>query len=628
MWFLERLKRIIDMEKNLLSNDLTPNLLRSAKRLGFADKDIATLSDKLPEQVRALRSDWGLKPVYKMVDTCAAEFDAVTPYFYSTYEEENEAIPVYEDRMLVLGSGPIRIGQGIEFDYCSVKAAQALREAGVSAIMANSNPETVSTDFDTSNRLYFEPLDEEAVRDLLENEAGDDRAPPSIVQFGGQTAISIADPLQRAAFPIAGSSAATIDTAEDRGQFGAMLERLNIPQPPGAVVTDLEDALQAGDAIGYPVLVRPSYVLGGRAMEIVQNANEMVTFFAEAQKAVSDTENNNVLIDKFIEGPEVEVDAVCDGASVLIPGIMEHVERAGVHSGDSVAVYPPQSLETDQIDAIVDYSTRMALSLDVKGLMNVQFVISREADPTGPGVFIIEVNPRSSRTVPFISKVTGIPLVNIAVNIMLGKSLLEQGYDSGLYPAPNLVAVKAPVFSMNKLTNVDTFLGPEMKSTGEVMGVDKTYSSAMEKAMIASSMDIEPGTPFLLSISNQTKSEATSLIRALHEAGSPLFATEGTATLISALGIPVTTISKRLDDSESNVVQLIKQGDVGAVINTLEGGRTEVRRDGFFIRRAATEMRIPCFTSLDTARVAVGSIDDAAEKNYNILPLSNYRSWE
>ena len=448
------------------------------------------------------------------------------------------------------------------------------------------------------------------------------------MQFGGQTAISIADPLQRAAFPIAGSSAATIDTAEDRGQFGAMLERLNIPQPPGAVVTDLEDALQAGDAIGYPVLVRPSYVLGGRAMEIVQNANEMVTFFAEAQKAVSDTENNNVLIDKFIEGPEVEVDAVCDGASVLIPGIMEHVERAGVHSGDSVAVYPPQSLETDQIDAIVDYSTRMALSLDVKGLMNVQFVISREADPTGPGVFIIEVNPRSSRTVPFISKVTGIPLVNIAVNIMLGKSLLEQGYDSGLYPAPNLVAVKAPVFSMNKLTNVDTFLGPEMKSTGEVMGVDKTYSSAMEKAMIASSMDIEPGTPFLLSISNQTKSEATSLIRALHEAGSPLFATEGTATLISALGIPVTTISKRLDDSESNVVQLIKQGDVGAVINTLEGGRTEVRRDGFFIRRAATEMRIPCFTSLDTARVAVGSIDDAAEKNYNILPLSNYRSWE
>ena len=628
MWFLERLKRIIDMEKILLSSDLSPNLLRSAKRLGFADRDIATLSDKLPEQVRTLRNDWEVKPVYKMVDTCAAEFDAVTPYFYSTYEEENEAIPVYEDRMLVLGSGPIRIGQGIEFDYCSVKAAQALREAGVSAIMANSNPETVSTDFDTSNRLYFEPLDEEAVRDLLENEAGDDRAPPSIVQFGGQTAISIADPLQRAAFPIAGSSAATIDTAEDRGQFGAMLERLNIPQPPGAVVTDLEDALQAGDAIGYPILVRPSYVLGGRAMEIVQNANEMVTFFAEAQKAVSDTEHNNVLIDKFIEGPEVEVDAVCDGASVLIPGIMEHVERAGVHSGDSVAVYPPQSLEADQIDAIVDYTTRMALSLDVRGLMNVQFVISREADPSGPGVFIIEVNPRSSRTVPFISKVTGIPLVNIAVNIMLGRSLLEQGYDSGLYPAPNLVAVKAPVFSMNKLTNVDTFLGPEMKSTGEVMGVDKTYSSAMEKAMIASSMDIEPGTPFLLSISNQTKSEATSLIRTLHEAGSPLFATEGTATLISALGIPVTTISKRLDDSESNVVQLIKRGDVGAVINTLEGGRTEVRRDGFFIRRAATEMRIPCFTSLDTARVAVDSIDNSVKKNYNILPLSDYRSWE
>ena len=625
-WFLERLGRIVSMEKILLSSDLTPMLLREAKRLGFADVDIASLAGKLPEQIRNIRLDWDVRPVYKMVDTCAAEFDAVTPYFYSTYDDENEAVPDMNDRMLVLGSGPIRIGQGIEFDYCSVRAAQALRAAGVHAVMANSNPETVSTDFDTSDRLYFEPLDEEGIRDLLDNEANGDRAPASIVQFGGQTAINLAGPLHRAALPIAGSSAATIDLAEDRGLFGEMLNRLDIPQPPGTIVTDLEQALQAGDAVGYPVLVRPSYVLGGRAMEIVQNANEMVTFFAAALEAGADAGTNSVLIDKFLEGPEVEVDAVCDGEVVLIPGIMEHVERAGVHSGDSVAVYPPQSLTQPQIDSIVDYTTRMALELGVRGLMNVQFVIAEEADPHGTGVFIIEVNPRSSRTVPFISKVTNIPLVNLAVNIMLGKTLTEQGYSGGLYPSMNLIAIKAPVFSMNKLTNVDTFLGPEMKSTGEVMGIDKSFAPAMRKALIASSMNILPKTPFLLSISNQTKSEATSLIRYLHESGSPLFATEGTASLITALGIPVTIISKRLDDADKNVVELIKAGAVGAVINTLEGGRTEVRRDGFFIRRAATEMRIPCFTSLDTARVAVQAIDDDPAGSYSVLPISAYRS--
>jgi carbamoyl-phosphate synthase large subunit len=619
-WFLERLERIVTMERRLLAEELTPALLREAKRLGFADRDIATLADRLPTQVRSLRDSWDIRPVYKMVDTCAAEFDAVTPYFYSTYEAENEAPPTGRESMLVIGSGPIRIGQGIEFDYCSVRAASALKEAGIESIMANSNPETVSTDFDTSDRLYFEPLDEESIRDLLENEAGDaGEAPPSIVQFGGQTAVNMARPLNAAALPIAGSSADAIDVAEDRGRFGTLLAELDIPQPPGTAVTTLEDALSTAQAIGYPVLVRPSYVLGGRAMEVVQDANELVKYFGAAL-----AENTGaVLIDKFLVGPEVEVDAICDGESVLIPGIMEHIERAGVHSGDSMAVYPPQHLSEAQRDAIVEYTTKMALGLGVRGLMNVQFVIAPESDPNGPGVFVIEVNPRSSRTVPFLSKVTGVPMVSLAVNIMLGQSLREQGYESGLWPERNLVAVKAPVFSMQKLVDVDTFLGPEMKSTGEVMGVDRTFEAAVRKAMIASSLEVKPGTGVLLSISNQTKAAATSLIRALHAAGSPLFATEGTAALIRELGIPVEMVTKRLNEGHPNVVDVIRDGTVGAVINTLEGGRPDTQRDGFHIRRAATETRIPCFTSLETAAAAVGAL--IAANDYDVAPLLEYR---
>jgi carbamoyl-phosphate synthase large subunit len=554
-----------------------------------------------------------------MVDTCAAEFDAVTPYFYSTYEEENEAPPDAVEKMLVIGSGPIRIGQGIEFDYCSVRAAQALQAAGVQSILANSNPETVSTDFDTSDRLYFEPLDEEAIRDLLENEAGaGGEAPPSIVQFGGQTAVNMARPLANAALPIAGSSADAIDLAEDRGYFEAMLSELDIPQPPGAAVRTLEDALSTAEAIRYPVLVRPSYVLGGRAMEVVQDANELVRYFGAAL-----AENTGaVLIDKYLEGPEVEVDAICDGETVLIPGIMEHIERAGVHSGDSMAVYPPQHLTTWQRDAIVDYTTRMAPALGVRGLMNVQFVIAPAADPTGPGVFVIEVNPRSSRTVPFLSKVTGVPMVTLAVNIMLGRSLREQGYEGGLWRERNLVAVKAPVFSMAKLVDVDTFLGPEMKSTGEVMGVDTMFEPAVRKALIAAGLDVKRGTSFLLSLSNQTKADAVPVVRALHAAGSRLYATEGTAALIEGLGLPVEFVTKRLSEGHPNVVDVIRDGTVSAVINTIEGGR-EARRDGFHIRRTASEMRIPCFTSLDTARAAVQSL--TAGGGYDVRTLLEYR---
>ena len=618
-WFTERLARVVALERRLLAEELTPSLLREAKRLGFGDAQVAELSDNLPDRVRALREEWGIVPVYKIVDTCAAEFDADTPYFYSSYEQENDAPPDSRQRMLVIGSGPIRIGQGIEFDYCSVQAARALRAAGVQAILANSNPETVSTDFDTSDRLYFEPLDEEGVRDLLQNEAGDGEAPPSVVQFGGQTAVNMARALQRAALPIAGSSAEAIDLAEDRGRFEALISSLSIPQPPGAAVETLEQALPTAEAVGYPVLVRPSYVLGGRAMEVVQDANELVRYF----EAALEEKSGPILIDKYLEGLEVEVDAVCDGSEVLIPGIMEHIERAGVHSGDSMAVYPPQSLTGEQCDTIVDYTTRIALALEVRGLLNVQYVIAPDADPEGPGVFVIEVNPRASRTVPFISKVTGVPLVSLAVNVILGRTLREDGYGGGLWPQRDLVAVKAPVFSMSKLIGVDTYLGPEMKSTGEVMGIDRTFDAAVRKALIASDLVVAPGTPFLLSLANRTKSEGAPLIRALHDAGCALYATEGTAALVRGLGIPVEQVTKRLDEGHPNVVDVINDGAVHAVINTLEGGRATHMRDGFHIRRAATEGHIPCFTSLDTARAAIQAL--SAPRDYDVRPLAEYR---
>ena len=618
-WFVERIARMVAMERRLLAEELTPQLMREAKRLGFGDPQIGTLADRLPAQVRALRDEWDIRPAYKMVDTCAAEFDAVTPYFYGTYEDENEAPATPGTKMLVIGSGPIRIGQGIEFDYCSVQAAWSLQAAGVEAILANSNPETVSTDFDTSDRLYFEPLDEESVRDLLENEAGEyGEAPASVVQFGGQTAVNMAGILAHAALPIAGSSAEAIDIAEDRGRFEAMLSELEVPQPPGAGVETLEDALTTAEAIGYPVLVRPSYVLGGRAMEVVQNANELVRYF----QAALEEGTGVVLIDKYLSGREFEVDAICDGETVLIPGIMEHIERAGVHSGDSMAVYPPQNLTDEQREAMIEYTTKMALGLDVRGLMNVQFVIAPDAQPDGPGVFVIEVNPRSSRTVPFISKVTAVPMVRLAVNVGLGQTLREQGYESGLWPERDLVAVKAPVFSMAKLIGVDTHLGPEMKSTGEVMGVDHAFAPALSKALIASDLGVEAGTPFLLSLSNQTKTEAIPLVRALHEAGCPLYATEGTAALVDGLGIPVQRVTKLLA-GHPNVVDVVRDGSVRAVINTLEGGRDEPLRDGFHIRRAATEQRIPCFTSLDTARAAIDAL--AAPTAYEVRPLTEYR---
>jgi len=630
LWFLDKLQNIVAMEKQLLSQSLTPELLWQAKRLGFSDEQIGTLADRLPEQVRQLRHQWNMRPVYKMVDTCAAEFDAATPYFYSTYEQENEAEPIKGNKAVVIGSGPIRIGQGIEFDYCSVHSAWALQESGYKSIMVNSNPETVSTDFDTSDRLYFEALDEESLRDILENESGQtlsensgDTPPSSIVQFGGQTAINLAEPLFRSGMPILGSSAEVIDLAEDRRRFENFLGELGIPQPPGAGVTSIDEALNIAKLIGYPVLVRPSYVLGGRAMEIVHDASELIRYMSLAMEL--DT-RHPVLIDKYLEGKEVEVDAIGDGETVFIPGIMEHIERAGVHSGDSMAVYPGVNLTAQEIETLIDYAIRIGLGLKIKGLMNIQFVIMPGGATQESSVYVLEVNPRSSRTIPFISKVTGVPMVNVATKVMLGKSLKEQGYNTGLWKEQKLIAIKAPVFSMSKLLGVDTYLGPEMKSTGEVMGIDYTFGAALAKALLAAGLMLLPQGAILLSIADRDKPEALPIIRKLSSIGYKLYATEGTTAMIEAAGLPVKIITKKLSEGHPNVVDVINRGTVNGVLNTVTGGRIPLR-DGFYIRRAAAEKRIPCFTSLDTARAAVEALVNGSQ-TYSAQPLPDYRRKE
>ena len=634
-WFTRALWRIAQMEGRLLREPLNEDLLRESKRMGFSDSQIGLLTDRTEEQVQEMRAEHGLHPTYKMVDTCAGEFEAETPFFYSTYEQENEALPTGEPTAVVVGSGPIRIGQGIEFDYCSVHAAWALSDAGIKSVMINSNPETVSTDFDTSDRLYFEPLDSESVRNVIYNETlASDKGgavhfrgnvgspPPSIVQFGGQTAINLSQTLDSAGLPILGSTARSIDTASDRHLFEEFLSHLGIPNPPGAAVTDAERALIVAEEIGYPVLVRPSYVLGGRAMEIVQNPNELVRYMSGAFAAAA---GRRVLIDKYFEGREAEVDAVCDGEQVLIPGIMEHVERAGVHSGDSMAIYPGLTLTEDEVDAIVDYTTRIGLALDVRGLMNIQYVVTgggtyrsplnggTSGPPTdSPGslagagrpqfedqsrsaVYVLEVNPRSSRTIPFISKVTGVPMVRLAVNAMLGRTLADQGYSGGLWKKGKIVAVKAPVFSMSKLAGVDTYLGPEMKSTGEVMGIDHEFRPAFAKALTAAGLMLPREGSMLLSIADRSKADPVPLVKELHSAGCHLYATEGTAKMIASLDIPVVAITKRLGQGHPNVVDVISDGTVDAVVNTVTGDR-ETLQDGFAIRRAATDRRIPCFT--------------------------------
>ncbi len=615
-WFIRRFRRLVDMERRLLSDTLTPSLLLDAKRLGFSDAQVGTLADLLPDQVRQRRLDLNMRPAYKMVDTCAAEFAAETTYFYSTYDQENEAESDDRPRALVIGSGPIRIGQGIEFDYCSVHSAWALQQAGVRALMVNSNPETVSTDFDTSDRLYFEPLDEESIRDLLDNEGIENTM--VITQFGGQTAINLAEPLEGSEAKLIGSNVETIDLAEDRRRFEDFLARLGIPQPPGGGVTRIEDALVVADNIGYPVLVRPSYVLGGRAMEIVYNADELVQYVANATEV---SNKRPILVDKYLVGREVEVDAICDGTDVLIPGIMEHIERAGVHSGDSIAVYPAQQLTPDEVADLVEYTVKIGRGLNVRGLMNVQYVIHQGR------VYVLEVNPRASRTVPFLSKVTGVPMVRVATWVALGRSLESQGYGTGLWPTSGLVAMKAPVFSMAKLVGVDTYLGPEMKSTGEVMGIDWTYRRALIKTLIAAKTMLPRSGSLLLSIADRDKDEAGPLIRQLAREGFEFYATEGTARFIRGLGLAVAGVARKIQEGHPNVVDVIESGLVQGIVNTVTGVRTEKQdgyADGFFIRRAATERGLPCFTSLDTLGAVVDSLDERA-RGYAVSPLLEYR---
>jgi len=621
-WFLYKLNSIFEMEKRLLSERMNPDLMSAAKRLGFSDVQIAVLADSLPEQVRSIRKNWNIRPVYKMVDTCAAEFDAETPYFYSTYELENEAHPINAEKAVVIGSGPIRIGQGIEFDYCSVHSAWALQKAGMNSVMINSNPETVSTDFDISDRLYFEALDEESVRDILENEglpAPGLPAPPTIVQFGGQTAINLSESLARHGLPIIGSSNETIDIAEDRHRFEDFLDKLGIPQPPGTAVTSLKQAINAASFLGYPVLVRPSYVLGGRAMEIVQNEEQLTRYMNQALEM---DRQHPILVDKYFEGKECEVDVVCDNKEALIPGIMEHIERAGVHSGDSIAVYPALGLTSHEVNTIVDYATRIGITLHVRGLMNIQFVVMRDKPTGSSSIYVLEVNPRSSRTVPFISKVSGVPIVQIATNVMLGMTLKQQGYKPGLCAKQNIIGIKAPVFSMSKLAGVDTYLGPEMKSTGEVMGIDTTYEAALVKALMAAGMMLPTAGTLLLSIADHDKAEALPIIKEYYEREYTFFATEGTSAMIEQAGMKVNKVSKKLSEGRPNIVDLIQDGQVSGVINTMTGERAPLR-DGFYIRRAAVEKRIPCFTSLDTARVALRALVKGTQF-YSVKPMSEY----
>jgi carbamoyl-phosphate synthase large subunit len=614
-FFVHKLERLADMERRMLGEPLNRSLVWGAKRLGFSDAQIGTLADQSAAQVRARRREWGLRPVYKMVDTCAAEFEAATPYFYGSYEEENEAEPLAGAKAAILGSGPIRIGQGIEFDYCSVRAASALESVDCRSILINSNPETVSTDFDASSRLYFEPLDAESVVDILENESprADAADTPVVFQFGGQTAVNLAEPLSLAGASLLGGGSQSVDLAEDRRLFEDLVIRLGIPQPPGAAVLTVDQALTIAHRVGYPVLVRPSFVLGGWGMEIVTNDEDLTGYVSSAADLAA---GRPILIDKYLEGREIEVDAVCDGEDVLIPGIMEHVERAGVHSGDSIAIYPASSLTDRQRDDIVEYTRRLGVGLGVRGLFNVQYVIYRD------DVYVLEANPRSSRTIPFISKVTEVPMVDVATRVLLGKSLRDQGWSGGLRQETGLVAVKAPVFSMSKLPQVDTYLGPEMKSTGEVMGVDWDHDHAMAKALIAAGTMIAKQAPVLLSLADKDKEEALPLIRALARAGHPLLATEGTARTIEGLGLSVRQITKRLSEGHPNVLDAIEQGWVGAVINTVTGRRGPLK-DGFQIRRAAVERRIPCFTSIDTARVAVEVVTRSGEP-LQARPLAEY----
>ncbi|MBP6889910.1 MAG: carbamoyl-phosphate synthase large subunit [Veillonella sp.] len=602
-FFVNKIKNIIDVEKALAKDGVTEKTLRLAKRFSFPDSVIARYAGVSAATVRAEREKIGLAPTYKYVDTCAAEFEAHTPYYYSAYATEDEVVPRGDNSVIVLGSGPIRIGQGVEFDYCSVHSSWALRKAGKKSIIINNNPETVSTDFDTSDSLYFEPLTVEDVMEVIkkENPIG------VIAQFGGQTAINLAGPLAERGVKILGTSVDSIDMAEDRERFDELLAQLGIPRPVGALVTSHEEALQAAARLSYPLIVRPSYVLGGRAMEIVYNDDELDLYMREAVVASKD---HPVLIDRYMVGMEVEVDAIADGEDVCIPGIMEQIERAGVHSGDSMAVYPAQHISPEMTAQIVDYTHRIAKGLNVKGILNIQYIVAENK------LHVIEVNPRSSRTVPFISKVTGINMIEYATRIALGETIKSLGLPTGLVPAKPYVAVKAPVFSFSKMGLVEIALGPEMKSTGEVMGIGRNYSEALFKAIHGANMRIPEKGNILLTVADRDKAEATELAKGFIELGYHIAATGGTGKYFKEHGVECTVVNK-IHEGADNCADLIRQGKVDLMLNTLTAGKRP-ERDGFQLRRLAVEMGTPCLTSLDTAREVLRVVANRAHNEVGV----------
>jgi carbamoyl-phosphate synthase large subunit len=613
-WFLDNIREIVELEPRLTGAGLLglgdAGLLRRAKQMGFSDRRIGQLTGTTEDEVRAARTRAGIRPVYKMVDTCAAEFSAHTPYLYSTYEEEDEAPPTGRDKVVILGSGPNRIGQGIEFDYACVHAAYALKEACVEAIMVNCNPETVSTDYDTSDRLYFEPLTFEDVLNIVERE----KPRGVIVQFGGQTPLKLVVPLQRAGVPILGTPSDAIDRAEDRKRFSALLEKLGLAQAPGATARSYDEAAAIAANIGYPALVRPSYVLGGRAMQIVYDPDDLRTYMTEAVRV---SPEHPILVDKFLEDAlEIDVDAISDGERVVVGGVMEHVEKAGVHSGDSACALPPYSLGDDQIATIKRQTRALALELGVIGLLNIQFAIKNET------VYVLEVNPRASRTVPFVSKAIGVPLAKHATKIMLGRTLADLGFTEEREPGH--IAIKEAVFPFVKFPGTDVVLGPEMKSTGEVMGIDRDFRKAYVKSQIAAGSPLPTSGKVFVSVKNRDKRAAMGIARRLAEMGFGLVATAGTAKLLTLQGMTVEAVHKVGEGFRPNIVDLMKRGEIALVFNTPEDGRA--RKDSSVLRRTAVMLNIPYYTTVDGAQAAIGGIEALLKGEIGVQSLQEYHA--
>ena len=599
----------------MIENEKLKEIILKAKMLGFSDVQLANLLNKDEKEIRNIRKELNVVPVYKMVDTCAAEFEAKTPYYYSCYEnlfydEQNESVPSDRKKVIILGSGPIRIGQGVEFDYSTVHAIFALKDMGIEAIIVNNNPETVSTDYDTSDKLYFEPLTFEDIMNIIENEAKNGDLLGVVVQFGGQTAINLAMKLYNAGVKILGTSPQSIDLAEDREQFSEILKKLNIPQAEGATVYNEEDALKVAEKIGYPVLVRPSYVLGGRAMEIVYNEDELKDYMKEAVKVSSE---HPILIDKFLDDAiEIDVDAICDGEDVFIGGIMEHIEEAGIHSGDSACVIPPQTLSKDIVDTIIDYTTKLAKELKVIGLINIQYAIKDGI------VYIIEANPRASRTIPYVSKSVGVPLAKIATKVMLGHKLKDMGY-VGLAKA-KYVSIKEAVFPFQKLPGVDPVLSPEMKSTGEAIGIDTDFGKAYYKAQLSANMELPTSGTVFISVKKRDRKYVLEMAKKFNELGFNIVATKGTAEVIRNGGIDAKVVKKISEGMTGNILELIQKGEIDLIINTSSGSKA--KSDGYYIRRAAVEFNLPYITTIQGALSTIKAIESIKKGDLGVYSLN------